>query len=350
MISGSGAQPLGAHHLEARREGQTVPTHKKKGVGCRFSTAAAGLLLLSGCSSLPSSINPVEWWHGLQGGAIAEQRPPPPGADQPYPNLATVPAKPASPDMKLHQQIADALVADRANAQYAAASAPLPDPSSPTASPALFGRGSAPPPAPAASADAASASLDAATAPPAPPPAKNATPPSTAPVGQVGSAPLAPPPGSDVPGSTSAQDAAAPPALPTTPPMPPTLPGAPTSAVARPSPPPTAPPKPAAVATAPKEVGQPVPVGFEPGSAVLPADSAAALKALAGTRKSATVLVTGFGEAASADPQAQSAALTLGLSRAQAMAAALATDGVPAASVRVDAQASGRGGVARLIE
>ncbi|MBN9563111.1 MAG: hypothetical protein J0H14_20660 [Alphaproteobacteria bacterium] len=273
----------------------------------------AGLLLLSGCSSLPSSINPVEWWHGLQGGAIAEQRPPAPGADQPYPNLASVPDKPASPDMKLHQQIADALVADRANAQHAAAAAPLPDPSSPTASPALFGRGSAPPPAPAASADTASASLDAATAPPAPPAAQAAAPPSKAPVGAVATAPLAPPPGADVPGSTSAADATTPPALPTTPPMPPTLPGAPTSAVAAPAPPPPAPPKAAAVAAVPKEVGQP-------------------------------------GEATSSDPAAQSAALTLGLSRAQAMAAALAKDGVPAASVRVDAQAAGRGGVARLVD
>jgi outer membrane protein OmpA-like peptidoglycan-associated protein len=322
-----------------------------KGFGCRFSTGIAVLALLSGCSSLPSSVNPVEWWHDLQGGAIAEQRPPAPGADQPYPNLATVPDKPASPDMKLHQQIADALVADRANAQHAAAAAPLPDPSSPTASPALFGRGSAPPPAPAASSDTASASLDAATAPPAPPQAKtSAAPPSKAPVGPVGSAPLAPPPGSDVPGSTSAADATAPPALPTPPPRPPTLPGAPTSAVAAPAPPPPAPPKAAAVAAVPKEVGQPVPVGFEPGSAVLPAESAEALKALAGSRKNAAILVTGFGEAASSDPEAQSAALTLGLSRAQAMAAALAKDGVPAASVHVDAQAAGRGGVARLVD
>lgn len=321
-----------------------------KALGCRFSTGVAGLLLLSGCSSLPSSINPVEWWHGLQGGAIAEQRPPAPGADQPYPNLASVPDKPASPDMKLHQQIADALVADRANAQHAAAAAPLPDPSSPTASPALFGRGSAPPPAPAASADTASASLDAATAPPAPPAAQAAAPPSKAPVGAVATAPLAPPPGADVPGSTSAADATTPPALPTTPPMPPTLPGAPTSAVAAPAPPPPAPPKAAAVAAVPKEVGQPVPVGFEPGSAVLPADSADALKALAGSRKNSRILVTGFGEATSSDPAAQSAALTLGLSRAQAMAAALAKDGVPAASVRVDAQAAGRGGVARLVD
>ena len=34
-------------------------------------------------------MNPVSWWHDLQGGKIAEERPPPPGADQPYPNLAS---------------------------------------------------------------------------------------------------------------------------------------------------------------------------------------------------------------------------------------------------------------------
>ena len=36
----------------------------------------------------------------MQGGEIAQQRPPPPGADQPYPNLATVPAKPEAPDRR----------------------------------------------------------------------------------------------------------------------------------------------------------------------------------------------------------------------------------------------------------
>jgi len=40
----------------------------------------------------------------------------------------------------------EALVADRSNAQYTAESAPLPDPSSPRASPGLFGVGTAPPP------------------------------------------------------------------------------------------------------------------------------------------------------------------------------------------------------------
>ena len=43
--------------------------------------------------------------------------------------------------------LADALVADRANAQHMAAAAPLVDPSSPSAAPGLFGVGSTPPPA-----------------------------------------------------------------------------------------------------------------------------------------------------------------------------------------------------------
>ena len=111
--------------------------------------ALLGAALLCGCSSLPASVNPVEWWHGLEGGAIAEQRPPPPGATDPFPNLATVPGKPSPSSPEARKQIADALIADRTNAQHDAALAPLADPSSPTASPALFGQGSAPPPAPA---------------------------------------------------------------------------------------------------------------------------------------------------------------------------------------------------------
>ena len=55
------------------------------------------------------------------------------------------------------------------------------------------------------------------------------------------------------------------------------------------------------------------------------------------------IAVTGYGDAASDDPDAQSAALALGLSRAQAMAAVLSAAGVPASAVQVDAAAIGRG-------
>ncbi len=352
------------------------------------ATVLAGSL--SACSALPGSYNPVEWWRGLQGGAIAEQRPPPPGADQPYPNLASVPSRPAPPDMKLHQQIADALATDRATARRDAEAAPLRAPTrngaaATTGSPLAFAGGSPPQPPAAAPADTASASLAAATAPPAPPAATptGTTPPTTAaapapaappvsvaaspavsgaapgagkttgagsnpvPADQGGQASLAPP--------ASADDAqAAPngmPAFAAAPPAPPRLPGAPSANNAGRSAsvdaaPPAAPPAPAE----PRQVGDTVPIAFPAGSADLPADGATALRKLAAGRHNAAVMVSGFGEAASPDPRAQSGALTLALNRAEAMAAALSRAGVPAGSVRVDAQAAGRGGAARLVE
>ena len=199
MLSGdSGGQPRGA--------GRAVQA------GCGLESGTSGLryrqfaslcvLALAGCSSFPSSINPVSWWHGLEGGKIAKERPPPPGADQPYPNLATVPPKPAQPDRAALDNIASALVADRSNAQHVAAEAPIADPSVPGASPALFGRGTVPPPPPPPPSGTAkaSATMAAAEAPPAPPtPSQPATggqtaaAPAKAPVGAVQSTPLAPP-------------------------------------------------------------------------------------------------------------------------------------------------------------
>ncbi len=56
----------------------------------------AGLhLCLGGCSNRHTS-GPEAWWHEAIGGKISEQRPPPPGDKDPYPNLATVPPKPAA--------------------------------------------------------------------------------------------------------------------------------------------------------------------------------------------------------------------------------------------------------------
>jgi outer membrane protein OmpA-like peptidoglycan-associated protein len=94
---------------------------------------------------------------------------------------------------------------------------------------------------------------------------------------------------------------------------------------------------------------EPVAVAFPRGSASLPSAGSASLRQLAAKRGGASIAVTGYGESASSDPDAQSAALTLGLNRAQAMAAVLTAAGVPASSVRLDAEASGRGGTARLL-
>src|SRR5271165_2623504 len=219
-LSGSGAQPSGACSgvqagVPGARGGtagvagagapalRDAPTLRDAISGCRRTALLTVLmtapLTLGGCSSQAwSSINPVNWWHDLEGGKIAEQRPPPPGADQPDPNLASVPPKPAEPDRAALQNIADALIADRTNAQHMAAAAPLVDPSSPSAAPGLFGVGSTPPPGPAPpnpppnQPPGASATLPAASAAP-PPPAAPAAPPEKAPVGAVEAAPLAAP-------------------------------------------------------------------------------------------------------------------------------------------------------------
>ena len=341
---------------------------------------AAGLIcvgltgVLAACSSVPTALNPVEWWHGLQGGRIAEQRPPPPGADDPYPNLGTVPPRPAPSDPKLRQQIADALIADRGNAQHDAAGVQLVDPSNPNAAPGLFGRGTARPPAPPppGGASASFPGTDAtAAAPNAPPPmaTERTAGVARAPVGAVRSAPLAEP---------AEQPETERPALPTAPPAPANLPGAPASAAVPPDRPASAVPSTtiaaqvtpsgatptadaAAVASIPASAptsapstaaptGRSVGVPFAVGSAVVPRPSIVALRQLAARRAGGTIAVTGFGEASGSDAADQSPALSLALARAQAVAGALTTLGVPASFIRVDAEAAGRGAAARLVE
>jgi outer membrane protein OmpA-like peptidoglycan-associated protein len=354
-----------------------------------------------------SKMNPETWWHNMEGGAIAQNRPPAPGANQPYPNLASVPARPPDPDRAALQDITDGLVADRTNAQHVAAAAPLADPSSPSSAPGLFGVGSAPSPgstspaspvkpgeAPAAgpSAAAASATLPAASAPPAP-----ATPPAKAPVKEVQSdalPPLSPPP-APAPEPNVPQVPLSPPAPASvagiaTPP-PPVLPEPPAQSVAKgapisagPSPLPgpaqpkvaaaqvaavTPPPSPAvipsrrpgpAATTAPRGAaplsgvepvssGNTVAVVFATGSSDLPPAASGPLRALAGRRGNALITVTGYGDATDAGPDAQAAALKLALARAQTIAHALIAAGAPTSAVQVDAQAIGRGGTARLL-
>jgi outer membrane protein OmpA-like peptidoglycan-associated protein len=289
------------------------------------------MALLSGCASVPASINPVSWWHNLEGGAIAQQRPPPPGAADPYPNLASVPAKPKPSDPAAQQAIADALIADRTHAQYQNAAAPIPDPSSRAASPGLFGQGAARP-SPAVVPGAPSAALAAASAPP--------TPPSRAPRAPVSSTPLAPPQNT-VAANAPAEAAASLPPLPTTPPAPPALPGMPAAPPAA-----AAPPPPPAVSPA---VQGSAAVLFPAGSPKVAASAETMLHDFAAKRGNAAVAVTGYGEAASDSPAAQSAAMALALARAQAIAAVLTASGVPASAVVLDAQAAGRGGAVRLV-
>lgn len=299
--------------------------------------ALFAMALLAGCSSLPDAANPVNWWHGLEGGRIAEQRPPPPEADAPYPNLSTVPARPVVTDAAARGRIASGLLADRANAQYAGAAGA--DPSRPASAPLAFGRGTAPPPAPppAAGADNPSASLQAATAPPpqAPP-----TPPRAAPTGKVTQQPLAAPAAGPVADATTLS-------MPVKPPPAPRIAGVDVPAATVPTPAPVAPPA-APAPPAPVAIAVTVLVPFQPGSAEITPEVQEALRALALRRGAAALEAIGYGDAAAGDPAAQSAALPVALARARAIAAVLMAAGVPASLVHVEAEAEGRGGAARI--
>jgi outer membrane protein OmpA-like peptidoglycan-associated protein len=303
--------------------------------------------LLAGCSTL-SSMNPVNWWHRQEGGKIAEQRPAPPGADQPYPNIATVPPKPEAPDADALKKLTDSLVADRTNAQHAAQSAPLADPSSPSASPSLFGVGTAPPPPPPSAAPAAGSTAPAAAASTgaasASMPAASAPPPAPAPRKPVQSAPLEAPPAaapnavSASPEPASARPTAPPPALPAAPPP------RPVAAGASPAPQPVPAPMP------PPPAGVSATIVFLEGASNLSQPATDEVKAFAAKRGTATISVTGYGDSTSSDPAAQSAALNLGLSRAQSIVDALKANGVPGTAIRVSAEASGRGALLDLVK
>jgi len=171
---------------------------------------ALGLALLPACSRT----DPIEQARVAAGRAPTSTLPPVPGAGEPYPNLGSVPPRPETTSPAARQALANALVADRANARYvgqpatppvprgqvAEAPAPLAAPMG-AASPMLFG----------AEEDAAVPMLPPAPAPPpiAGTPRPDPEPPPSAPPPAVLGVPQAPPPPS-VPAATPAAQASAP--------------------------------------------------------------------------------------------------------------------------------------------
>ncbi len=304
----------------------------------RAGLAVAAMLsvLTSGCGT-GSDSGPIDWWHQLEGGRIAEARPPPPNADAPYPNLASVPARPTATAAAVRARIASELQTDRRDAAYAA--------NQPIIPPAPIR--AAPPPPPAEG--GIGASLAAATAgapPPAAVPAAAAPVPARAAPTSVPSAmPTAIPSAQAAP--TAPVGAVPMPAIPSAPPPAPRLPGvagvtAPTQF--RPAPPPAAAP-PAVVVP-----GAPAGIAFQPRSAVLPEAAPATLRQLAGTRGDRDILVVGYGDSTAADPAVQAASLQLAFARARSIATILAQAGVQPGAILLSAQARGRGGVARIAE
>ena len=272
--------------------------------------------VLAACAS-PVVDTPVGWWHDLQGGRIAEERPAAPGADDPYRNLSTVPAKPAGEDPGQRARVASLLAADHAAADLA----PLP----------VVARPAAPvvaPPPPSASAMggslAATSKPEPAAVAPAPPPAPQ---------------PVAPASADRIPATM--------PSIPDRPPAPPVLPGVTQVTVPRPiATKPVAQP-PVVVA---QPVGNTVMVAFPDGSATVPDGVAAQLRGLAGKRAGRTISVAGHGGASVGDQVEQARQLDLAWTRAAAIAGVLRGAGVPDDRLLISAFASGRGGTARIAD
>ncbi len=383
----------------------------RRGQDAGRAAAFFAAALLPGCGQQAGIDGPVQWWHSLEGGTIAENRPPPPGVGQPYPIVGTVPPRPALPDAATRVQQTDRLAAQREQAARAVTRAPLPavgaaiqqalasegigvpaetpgstSPKGGTSAAGAPAVGTpvsvvpAPAPGPAQSGattvGAAAAGSSAAPTPgtPAPTGPQAGPEPATASATlSAADAPVRPPPG--LAGSTAklgvpaderatpqqlvALDAAAPAA------------GVPLLVAGRQAGDGVALP---AVATIPplapafeaySAVPAPVlrldgadplplsrrgtPVRFEPGTATLLPDQAGVLRALASHRAAASVAVVGYGDPAADTPDAQSEALLLALRRAQAMAAVLGTYGVPASAIRISAEAFGHGGAVRVL-
>jgi len=315
---------------------------------------AAGL---GGCGADSGADTPLRWWHELQGGEIAADRPPPPGVGDPYPKLGTVPARPAESDPAVRAALAARLAAVRDRAERNAARTPIepyvppPPPAAPPpaagappaaaapsagAQPAAPAPGAVPPEAGQGSVGAASATLSAAEAPPKPSKAPPA--PAAAPAGTAATEPaIGPEPGAPlvIAGGLASGPV---PEIPPAPPSPASFEGVATQPAPTPVPPLPVLPGPPPGATL---------LRFPAGSAVLPSEQSRTLHHLASGH--GVFVVIGYGDSASDMPAAQLAALDLGLRRAEAVAAALTASGVPPEAIRVEAKAIGRGAAVRLV-
>ncbi len=302
-------------------------------------TAAALVLIawtVAGCGPVErlydsrlSPDTPIDWWHDLQGGQIATNRPPPPGVDEPYPNLAAVPPRPTPTPPAQRVALAGSLAAERDRARRDMVQDPV-GVAAPSARPAR-----APAPAPVPDPNASIVVLDGASAPPPPPaPSPPAPPPPAPPAGRKSGRATLPPGTAPAPAGTQTPVVSGPlPDLPGAPPPLPSLPGLPA----------------APGAPAPAKPLQSVVVAFAPGSADVPVRAEAALRDLAARRANDPVRITAGGEARSASPEAQAAALPLALRRVRAIGAQLVAAGVPATALREEATAIGRGGGASLL-
>jgi hypothetical protein len=309
--------------------------------------ALCAALLLAGCGGASPLNRPIAWWHDLQGGAIAEQRPPPPGVGLPYPKLVTVPAKPKLPTPAYRDSLEEQLLAERDRTERVAAHVPVeppqlgppspsaarpapkaetPEPGAPEAEEAGVATQTPPAAGAPAAAPTVQASLPMADAPPRPPtkPAAPAGPAADAPVFLVGAEPQDP------------EDAS----IPQVPPAPATFEGV--AAEPAPAPPP---PTPAHLPAALRGTD----ILFLPGEAILRQSQMETLRQIVNERKKRRLEVTGLGEAVSDSPDGQAAAIDLALKRAKSVADGFVALHVPKDAIVLAAYAFGRGAEVKML-
>ncbi|AOX20977.1 hypothetical protein [Kozakia baliensis] len=312
----------------------------------RTGAALAGLLGLSACAHRDAVDTVGNWWHQYQGGVIAQQRPPPPGAHAIYPHVGLTPTQPADvPSAPARTALTDKLTLQRNFGQrLAAADGPLPNlPPNPTP------RKPAMPSASAQSDSGSSMTVDAAGQTPSAP-----TPPANAKGAPDGTKPVstAPPQKKIADKSRSAPAAsmpavtqfAPPPILPgqvpqMMSPLPPSAPQFPGFDIPRDA---DLPDRPAPAYDLSNPHG--TLIRFAQASDQMMRGQEHELGSVLGRRGGhALVYVKGFGEASSLRPMDQASGIRLGLLRARTVAEALMLRGVPGSDIRLAAGALGQG-------
>jgi hypothetical protein len=129
----------------AQPKGEKAGWRRKAGRGA--AAALLACLAFAGCD-VPKQVNPVEIYREVTG--LSDQgRLPPPGLEQPYPNLASVPPRPERPPPQTRAAISAELERDRAQSREPLTLRTVPGPAASGSPPAAPGLSAAPPPRPA---------------------------------------------------------------------------------------------------------------------------------------------------------------------------------------------------------
>lgn len=323
------------------------------------------MLLLAGCQHRDFVDTSLDWYHQHEGGIVAQQRPPAPGAFAPYPKVGLTPTTaPELPSPALRQMVTNNLAAQRnltlrTQAQTGTltpvippppgqAKAAAPKPAQPAAQNGVQTAAAGTPQLPPGTMGAV---LDAADSTPATPAQAGAAPASPVPQPQKSAEPAkkaakTEEPEIAMPEFDASKHAASPavpqtlPAIPSAPPPPPSLPGfrVPSDAMI--------PDKVHPDYDLSDQGG--VIIHFLTGSDQLTPGQDNALQKLVSSRGNATLLLKCSGESVSMDASDQTQAVELGLLRARTLAAELARRGVPASAIHASSSAFGEG--ARILK